>query len=286
MYFFLMYYLILSCGVADYLCHEGVESGLKDINKKIFLAAENRSKHLPNIKPRLVAVSKTKPKELIFAAYDYGQRHFGENYIQELVEKSNDPEVLEKCKDIKWHFIGNLQSNKIKKIVAVPGIFVVETVDTEKLATMLDNAWSKQEKPNKEKLNVMVQINTSGEEAKNGAEPAKAVPLSKHVVENCPNLQLMGLMTIGRFDHDLTKGPNPDFQVLLQCREDVCKALNKRPEDLELSMGMSNDFEHAIEVGSTNVRVGTSIFGAREYKKPATKPEDSVTEHLAQTSIS
>ncbi|KAG8269170.1 hypothetical protein J6590_004465 [Homalodisca vitripennis] len=74
--------------------------------------------------------------------------------------------------------------------------------------------------------------------------------------------------------------------VLLQCREDVCKALNKRPEDLELSMGMSNDFEHAIEVGSTNVRVGSSIFGAREYKKPATKPEDSVTEHLAQTSIS
>uniref|UniRef100_A0A1B6LK24 Pyridoxal phosphate homeostasis protein n=1 Tax=Graphocephala atropunctata TaxID=36148 RepID=A0A1B6LK24_9HEMI len=268
------------------MCESDIMQALKLIGSKVEAAYIRRPSNLPNIKPRLVAVSKTKPKELIFAAYNYGQRHFGENYVQELVDKSNDPEVLEKCKDIKWHFIGNLQSNKIKKIVSVPGIFVVETVDTQKLATLLNNAWSKEEKPDKGKLNVMVQINTSGEEAKNGAEPSEAVPLAKHVVENCPSLHLMGLMTIGKFDHDLTKGPNPDFQVLIRCREDVCQALNKKPEDLELSMGMSNDFEHAIEVGSTSVRVGSSIFGAREFKKPATKPEDGVTEQLAQTNIS
>jgi len=268
------------------MCESEIRQALKHILSRLEAASQRKHVSLPAIKPRLVAVSKTKPKELIFAAYDVGQRHFGENYVQELVEKSHDAELLERCKEIKWHFIGNLQSNKVNKIVSVPGIYVVETVDSDKLATLLDKAWGKQNQKSQDKLNIMIQINTSGEEAKNGAPPSEAVSLAKHVVENCSNLKLLGLMTIGRFDHDISEGPNPDFQVLIKCREDVAKALNINISELELSMGMSNDFEHAIEVGSTSVRVGSSIFGARHYNKKTTdKPEDSMNEQMAKTSI-
>lgn len=104
-----------------------------------------------------------KPVEMIIEAYEAGQRHFGENYVKELVEKANDPLILEKCKDIRWHFIGNLQSNKINKIVTLPNIYVVETVDDEKLAENLNKSWAKfcGTEP---KLKVMIQVNTSGEE--------------------------------------------------------------------------------------------------------------------------
>ncbi|XP_054256965.1 pyridoxal phosphate homeostasis protein-like isoform X2 [Macrosteles quadrilineatus] len=267
------------------MCDSDVRQALKCILSKVESAYQNKIQGLPDIKPRLVAVSKTKPKELIFAAYDCGQRHFGENYVQELVEKSNDAELLEKCKEIKWHFIGNLQTNKVNKIVSIPGIFVVETVDSKKLATLLDKAWDRKDPKDQERLNIMIQINTSGEEAKNGAPPSEAASLAKHVVTNCPNLNILGLMTIGRFDHDLTQGPNPDFQVLIKCREDVAKALNRNVAEFELSMGMSNDFEHAIEVGSTNVRVGSSIFGARQYNKPAENSVDKLADQVATTNI-
>ena len=90
--------------------------------------------------PRLVAVSKTKPKELIVEAYEAGQRHFGENYVQELVDKSADPELLEKCPEIKWHFIGTVQSNKVAKIVKTANLDVVETVASQKLAEKFQNS--------------------------------------------------------------------------------------------------------------------------------------------------
>lgn len=120
---------------------------------------------LPQIVPRLVAVSKIKPASLIIQAYEAGQRHFGENYVNELSEKANDPQILEKCKDIKWHFIGHLQTNKINKLLGSPGLFIVETVDSDKLADNLNKQWGKIRKE-EAKLNIMVQINTSGEEGK------------------------------------------------------------------------------------------------------------------------
>ncbi|XP_073970759.1 pyridoxal phosphate homeostasis protein isoform X2 [Rhodnius prolixus] len=217
-----------------------------------------------DFKPRLVAVSKTKSKELIISAYAAGQRNFGENYIQELSEKSNDAEILEKCKDIKWHFIGNLQRNKVNKLVSSPGLYLVETVDSEKLASALDTAWQKLKK--EEPLRIMVQVNTSREEEKGGCDPKKSCDLVEFVIKSCPSLKFIGLMTIGKYGYDVSKGPNPDFLALLECRDNVCAKLNFNPKDVELSMGMSDDFEQAIELGSTSVRVGTAIFGHREPK--------------------
>jgi len=105
-------------------------------------------------------------------------------------------------------------------------------------------------------------VNTSGEESKFGVEPGAVVELAQHVAQQCPHLRLAGLMTIGQPDY--TSRPE-NFECLSRCRDEVAMALGLAPGDLELSMGMSGDFERAIEMGSTNVRVGSTIFGAREY---------------------
>lgn len=197
-------------------------------------------------KPLLVAVSKTKPAEKVIDCYSVGQRHFGENYVQELIEKGSDPTILESCSEIKWHFIGKLQTNKINKVIKTPGIYMIETVDSEKLASNLDSAWEKLSKT--EKLRVLVQINTSSEGAKNGVEPADCTKLYQHILENCKNLKLDGIMTIGKFGHDYSTGPNPDFICLMKCHEDVCNTFGLGPDDVHVSMGMSDDFEKAVSL--------------------------------------
>ncbi|XP_035236226.1 pyridoxal phosphate homeostasis protein isoform X3 [Anguilla anguilla] len=100
---------------------------------------------------------------------------------------------------------------------------------------------------------------------KHGLPPEETVNTVKYIISRCPALHFVGLMTIGRYGYDLTAGPNPDFQMLLSRRRELCENLKLPLEEVELSMGMSTDFEHAIEVGSTNVRVGSTIFGEREY---------------------
>eukprot|EP01026_Neomeris_dumetosa_P014569 TRINITY_DN15347_c0_g1_i1.p2 TRINITY_DN15347_c0_g1~~TRINITY_DN15347_c0_g1_i1.p2 ORF type:complete len:262 (-),score=33.03 TRINITY_DN15347_c0_g1_i1:332-1117(-) len=207
--------------------------------------------------PRLVAVSKTKSVTLIQEAYDAGHRYFGENYPQELMEKA--PQLPQ---DIQWHFIGHLQSNKAKKLVEqVPNLSVIETVDNEKLANKLDAAVLATNRP---PLNVMIQVNTSGEESKYGVQPSDCVPLAEYIKENCKGLTVKGVMTIGRPDY--TSQPE-DFECLRNCRKQVATALGLDENELGLSMGMSGDYEQAIQMGSTNVRVGSSIFGARDYSK-------------------
>ncbi|KAF9975389.1 hypothetical protein BGZ73_000953 [Actinomortierella ambigua] len=208
-------------------------------------------------KTRLVAVSKYKPSSDIVAAYKTGHKHFGENYVQELAEKAN-----ELPKDIQWHFIGSLQSNKCKVVAAIPNLFVVETVDNAKKATTLDKACANAGR--KEPLRVYLQINTSGEDTKSGMTPAEVVDVARQVVEKCPNLQLAGLMTIGSPNPDLDNGDNPDFKLLNECRQQLLDAL--KLDHLELSMGMSDDFPQAIRQGSTNIRVGSTIFGSRPRK--------------------
>ncbi|XP_073425133.1 pyridoxal phosphate homeostasis protein isoform X2 [Dendrobates tinctorius] len=210
---------------------------------------------------------------MVIEAYSHGQRVFGENYVQELVEKSSDAKILSSCPEIKWHFIGHLQKHSINKLIAVPNLHILETIDSVKLADKVNSSWQRKGSP--EKLKVMVQVNTSSEESKHGLPPSDTVELVKHIREKCPGLEFVGLMTIGSFGHDLTQGPNPDFQLLLKQREEVCEKLGLSPDAVELSMGMSSDFEHAIEVGSTNVRVGSTIFGERVYSKPV-KGEASV----------
>lgn len=246
-----------------------VKAGIQHILKRIDVAYDQRPKELKGDKPLLVAVSKTKPVDLIIEAYSIGQRHFGENYVKELVEKSQHPDILAQCPEIKWHFIGNLQNNKITKVLKLPNIHMIETVDNQKLATNLNTAWEKIEIENKQPLRVLIQINTSGEEAKNGVTPSEAPSLYKFIKENLTQLNLQGIMTIGAFGHDYTKGPNPDFITLMQVHKQICEENQLEAAAVQVSMGMSDDFEKAIEMGSTIVRVGSSIFGYRAKKQTA-----------------
>ncbi|KAK3265329.1 hypothetical protein CYMTET_25979 [Cymbomonas tetramitiformis] len=224
---------------------------------EVLVRVQNVAAHAAVSRPvRLVAVSKTKPVEMLQEAYDAGQRVFGENYVQELLEKA--PQLPG---DISWHFIGHLQSNKAKAIVkSIPNLQAVETVDSVKLANLLDKAVTEAEW--QRKLNIFVQVNTSGEESKFGVDPADVLSLARHVHTECPGLTLSGLMTIGMPDY--TSRPE-NFECLNNCRSTVAEELGIPAQDLELSMGMSGDFEQAIEMGSTNVRVGSTIFGARNY---------------------
>ena len=206
---------------------------------------------------QLVAVSKTKPVKLLQEAYEAGQRHFGENYVQEVVQKA--PELPS---DVKWHFIGALQSNKAKTLVGVRNLHMVESVDRRKTASALNKAVAAVGRT--EKLNVMVQVNTSGEESKSGCEPGEAVELATFVVKECQNLELVGLMTIGAPD---TSAEPEAFKILEKERRAVEAGLGLERGTLMMSMGMSGDFESAIRMGSDSVRVGSTIFGAREYPR-------------------
>ncbi|KAF0299033.1 Pyridoxal phosphate homeostasis protein [Amphibalanus amphitrite] len=221
---------------------------------------------------RLVAVSKTKPVEDIIQAYDAGQRVFGENYVNELLEKASNKELLELCPDIQWHFIGRLQRNKASRVARLSALTTVETLDSARLADTLNAA---REKADLAPLGVMVQVNTSNEPNKGGVQAEEAAALARHVRTECPALVFTGLMTIGAFDHDLSVGPNPDFQLLMRCRTQVAEELGVDCHQLEISMGMSADYEHAIMLGSTNVRVGSQIFGARQYKNTSNGPAES-----------
>ncbi|ODV93996.1 hypothetical protein PACTADRAFT_51734 [Pachysolen tannophilus NRRL Y-2460] len=203
--------------------------------------------------PRLVCVSKLKPASDIMALYRKGFRHFGENYVQELIEKSK---ILPK--DIKWHFIGGLQTNKCKDLAKkIENLYAVETIDSIKKAHKLNEQRSGTDYPI---INIYIQVNTSGEEQKSGCNPSECLELAQYILTQCPNLKLEGLMTIGSIAASTSSGKNQDFEKLVQLKTSLKQELNI---DLELSMGMSADFEEAIKEGSTSVRVGSTIFGSR-----------------------
>nr|XP_017455631.1 pyridoxal phosphate homeostasis protein isoform X1 [Rattus norvegicus] len=188
----------------------GVGLALRAVNERVQQSVARRPRGLPAIQPRLVAVSKTKPTEMVIEAYGHGQRTFGENYVQELLEKASNPTLLSSCPEIKWHFIGHLQKQNVNKLMAVPNLSMLETIDSVKLADKVNSSWQKKGSP--ERLKVMVQINTSGEDSKHGLLPSETVAVVEHIKASCPNLEFVGLMTIGSFGHDLSQGPNPDFQ--------------------------------------------------------------------------
>ena len=197
----------------------------------------------------LVAVSKLKPVSDIAAAYDAGQRRFGENYTSELVEK-----CVQLPSDIKWHFIGHLQSNKVNKLISsCQNLDMIETVDSEKLASKIENAM-KTSRPS-DRLRVLIEVKTSSEETKSGISVSDVPILVSHIMKSCPHLHFSGLMTIA----DPTD-PARSFQELVNTK----KTLESQGITVEtMSMGMSGDYELAIRHGSTQVRIGSSIFGSR-----------------------
>ncbi|XVF70726.1 hypothetical protein PTKIN_Ptkin11bG0185800 [Pterospermum kingtungense] len=228
-------------------------TALRSVLSRVRHAAERAGRQPERV--RVVAVSKTKPDSLIRQVYDAGHRCFGENYVQEIVQKA--PQLPE---DIEWHYIGHLQTNKVKTLLGgVPNLALFEGVDNEKIANHLDRAVSNL---GRNPLKVFVQVNTSGEASKSGIDPLGCVQLAEHVKLRCPHLQFSGLMTIGMPDYTSTP---ENFRTLSNCRTEVCKALGMAEDECELSMGMSGDFELAIEMASTNVRVGSTIFGPRDY---------------------
>jgi pyridoxal phosphate enzyme (YggS family) len=256
-----------------------LRSNLSSIISKVTSATpSSRASSRP---PRLIAISKLHPAASISALHEAGQVHFGENYIQELQQKAA---VLPQT--IKWTFCGNLQSNKARQLAeSVPSLWNVSSVDSAKKADALDkgraNLLGKEpakEGSSEEKLKVMIQINTSSEEQKGGVSPGTdAVELARHIATSCPHLQLQGVMTIGSFlnSHSGTEAAaseetNPDFSKLIETRDLLAKELGLEKDQLDLSMGMSADFELALRMGSDEVRVGTSIFGERPPKSEAT----------------
>ncbi|XP_054165974.1 pyridoxal phosphate homeostasis protein-like [Oppia nitens] len=208
---------------------------------------------------KLVAASKSQPAEAIIEAYRAGQRIFAENYIQEMCHKSADPVVISSCPDIEWRLIGHIQSNKVNQVLRVDRLVAIETIDSIKIAQTLEKALTARNKT----LEAMVQINSGEEDVKTGVLPSDVIELVRYVRDECPHLKLTGLMTIGRFGHDWTTGTNPDFLTFIDSRNNICETLDIPLDSLELSFGMTADFEQAIALGSTQVRVGTAIFGAR-----------------------
>ena len=188
----------------------------------------------------LIAVSKTKPATDLQQAIDAGQRHFGENYLQEALEKI---ETL-KGQDLIWHFIGPIQSNKTKQIAQ--NFDWVHSVDRLKIAKRLND----QRPENLEKLNVLLQVNIDNEPTKSGVLIDEIDALVTHF-ENLPNISLRGFMCI----------PNPNNAG--QSFKKMAEILQKHPNLDTLSMGMSSDLELAIENGATFVRIGTDIFGKK-----------------------
>ncbi|WP_448761670.1 YggS family pyridoxal phosphate-dependent enzyme [Acinetobacter tandoii] len=199
---------------------------------------------------QLLAVSKTHPSEALREMYATGQHKFGENYLQEALEKIEALADLE----IEWHFIGHVQRNKTKLLAekfawvhGVDRLIIAERLSTQRLDS---------QRP----LNICLQVNIDGQDSKDGCQPEEVAELVQRISQ-LPHLRLRGIMVI--------PAPN-NVTALLDAQKlfEVVKGLHAHPEDWDtLSMGMSGDLEEAIAAGSTMVRIGTALFGARDYSK-------------------
>jgi PLP dependent protein len=227
-----------------------ITSNLAQIHERIARASERAGRREDEIK--IVAVSKTFPAEAIRAAYEAGLRNFGENRVQEW--ESKQPHVADL--DAAWHLIGHLQSNKARRAARL--FSRVDSVDSIELARKLDACASEEAK----RLSVLVEVHLGNEETKTGVAETDLRPLAEAVVK-LPGLSLLGLMAIPPFLDD-PESLRPHFRKLRELRDGLCKLLDC-PLPV-LSMGMSHDFEVAIEEGATEIRVGTALFGDRQAK--------------------
>lgn len=221
---------------------------LHTIQEQIAVAAHQAGRDPGDI--RLVAVSKTRPAADIAEAYYGGQRLFGENYVQELTAKAADL-----CLPVEWHFIGHVQSNKVKYLAGL--VSLIHSVDRLSLAEEINRQWGA--------LNricpILVQVNVSGESTKSGTTTADAMRLVRSI-SRLPHVQVQGLMTMPPFFDD----PEEARPYFAQLRElSLTIAAEQIPNVImtELSMGMSGDFVAAVQEGATLVRIGTALFGER-----------------------
>ncbi len=200
---------------------------------------------------RLLAVSKKKPATLIRDAYNAGQKLFGESYVQEFSQKAEELEL-----PLEWHFIGGLQSNKVKYLCGKTAL--IHSVDRYSLAQEISTQWAKIGLT----ADILLQFNLGGEATKSGADESEALELAKRICA-LPHLRVRGLMALPPYFDD-PEEVRPYFRRLRLLGEQLSAAQLPNLVIEELSMGMSHDFEVAIEEGATLVRVGTAIFGARD----------------------
>jgi len=200
----------------------------------------------------LVAVSKTKPNADIEALYALGQKDFGENYVQELVDKQ-----AALPKDIRWHFIGHLQSNKVKYIA--PFVHLIHGVDSLKLLQEIN----KQGIKNNRIINCLLQIHIAQEETKFGLNETELAAI-KDIIDSLTNVRISGMMGMASFSEDLNK-VSAEFTHLKYLFDQYDQKLNNQGALDTLSMGMSGDYPLAIKCGSNMVRIGSLLFGARNY---------------------
>ena len=212
--------------------------------------SENIKKFTSELGPAitLVAISKTKPYEDILEAYQAGQRHFGENKVQEMTDKWE-----QLPKDIKWHMVGHVQTNKVKYMA--PFVDLVHAVDSMKLLKEIDKEAGK----NNRSINCLLQIKIAEEDSKFGLDREGALKIMNSVkISEFKNINVRGLMGMATFTDDMQQVKR-EFQTL----KEIFDELNKNPEFDTLSMGMSGDYKIAVECGSNMVRIGSSIFGER-----------------------
>uniref|UniRef100_A0A0N5CF55 Pyridoxal phosphate homeostasis protein n=1 Tax=Strongyloides papillosus TaxID=174720 RepID=A0A0N5CF55_STREA len=226
--------------------------GYNSVTKTISECSKKFSKNVT-----LVAVSKYYSAEHIkYLYHEHNVRVFGESRVKDFREKAIYLE--DSCPDIKWHFIGKLQSNKFNQLLNIKNIDMIQTIEDKKHATLLNETAEKLNYADKS-LNVMVQVNVCGEIQKQGCNPNEVLDILNHIQENCPKLNLSGLMMIGE-KHDVNEREmaEGEFNMLSKLKSEL-ESQNKNLS-LKLSMGMSGDYDIAIKCGSDFVRVGTSLF--------------------------
>ena len=223
---------------------------LKDVERKICEACKRANRNREDV--TLIAVSKTKPVSMLNEVYHEGIRCFGENKVQELTEKYDQlPE------DTRWHLIGHLQRNKVKYIV--DKVELIHSVDSFRLAETIEQEAMKKNVI----VNILIEVNVAEEESKFGVKVDEVVPLIQEIAK-FPHIRIKGLMTIAPYVENPEENRNV-FACLRKLSVDIAEKNIDNVSVEILSMGMTNDYEVAIEEGATMVRVGTGIFGERDY---------------------
>lgn len=227
-----------------------IKGNLDDVYRNIEEACQNAGRRKEDV--TLIAVSKTKPISMLMEAYEHGCREFGENKVQELIDKY---EVMPK--DIKWHMIGHLQRNKVKYVVGKAAL--IHSVDSLKLAEEISREAVKKQV----EVSILIEVNIAGEDTKFGVTAEDAEQLVRDAA-SLPGIHIKGLMTIAPF----TMNPEENrqyFAMLKQLSVDINQKNIDNVNMSVLSMGMTGDYMVAIEEGASYVRVGTGIFGERQY---------------------
>ena len=225
-----------------------IEENLKEIQREMEAACKKSGRSLSDV--RLIAVSKTKPAEMVLEAYRAGVRDFGENKVQEILEKA--PALPQ---DIRWHMIGHLQKNKVRQVVGK--VVLIHSVDSVSLAEQIEKEAAKQGC----EADILLEVNVAEEETKFGFRTEEVEEAARQIAK-LPHVHIQGLMTIAPFVENSEENRGV-FQKLFDLSVDMKRKNIDNVNMNVLSMGMSGDFMTAIEEGATMIRVGTSIFGAR-----------------------